>query len=668
VAADGGRPGLDLWIPVPGLFQEKEAGVMFNGDISGIIEKDRQEKVRDRFEGTFLDYVEIVRENPEVAMLAHQRIYNLISKAGVEVVKTDEDPRLRRIYGNDIIKKYKFFENFYGIDKTIMKIVRYFHSAAMAGEESRQVLYLVGPVGSGKSSIMEEIKRALEASQEIYALKGCPMQEEPLHLVPYQLRSKFEEILNVKIEGDLCPICRYRLKNEYDGRYEDFPVIKTGFSVSARRGIGVVPPVDPNNQDTSVLIGSVDISKIDLYPEDDPRVLSLNGAFNVGNRGVVEFIEVFKNETEYLHAMITATQEKYIPSPGKGPMIYFDGVILAHSNEAEWNKFKSDHTNEAILDRIVKIEIPYCLELNEEIKIYEKILRKSRFRAHIAPHTIEVASMFAILTRLAPSSKVDLMTKLKIYNGEEIVEKGMTRKIDIMELREEAPREGMTGISTRFIMKALDMALSESEYDCINPISVMEMLIRSVKELSISEEEKNKYIRFIQDSVKKEYNKILEKEITKAFIYGYREQAESLFNNYLDHAEAYVNRTRIKDPNTCEELEPDEKFMRSIEEQIGITEASAKGFRADVTAYMFFVMRNGGKLDYCSYEPLKEAIEKKLTASVKELSRIITKAKVRDEEQNRKYNAMVAEMKRNGYCDHCCNVVLKYSANNLWKD
>ncbi|NLH95717.1 MAG: PrkA family serine protein kinase [Clostridiaceae bacterium] len=641
---------------------------MFDGDISGIIEKDRQERARDNFEGTFLDYLEIVRKDPDVAMLAHQRIYNLIINAGVEVVKTDEDPRLRRIYGNDIIKKYKFFENFYGIDKTIMKIVRYFHSAAMSGEESRQVLYLVGPVGSGKSSIMEEIKRALEASQEIYALKGCPMQEEPLHLIPYHLRNRFEEILKVRIEGDLCPICRYRLKHEYNGRFEDFRVIRTGFSVSGRKGIGVVPPVDPNNQDTSVLIGSVDISKIDLYPEDDPRVLSLNGAFNVGNRGVVEFIEVFKNETEYLHAMITATQEKYIPSPGKGPMIYFDGVILAHSNEAEWNKFKSDHTNEAILDRIVKIEIPYCLELNEEIRIYEKILKKSRFQAHIAPHTIEVASMFAILTRLAPSSKVDLMTKLRIYNGEEIVEKGMTRKIDIMELREEAPREGMTGISTRFIMKALDMALSESEANCINPISVMEMLIRAVKELSVSDEEKNKYVRFIQDYVKKEYNRILEKEVTRAFIYGYREQAESLFNNYLDHAEAYVNRTRIKDPNTGEELEPDEKFMRSIEEQIGITEASAKGFRADVTAYMFFVIRNGGKLDYSCYEPLKEAIEKKLTASVRELSRIITKARVRDEEQNRKYNTMVAEMKRNGYCDHCCNVVLKYSANNLWKD
>lgn len=440
------------------------------------------------------------------------------------------------------------------------------------------------------------------------------------------------------------------------------------FSIRSRKGIGVVPPVDPNNQDTSVLIGSVDISKLDIYPEDDPRVLSLNGAFNVGNRGIVEFIEVFKNETEYLHTMITATQEKSIPSPGKGSMIYFDGIILAHSNEAEWNKFKSDHTNEAILDRIVKIEIPYCLELDEEIRIYEKMLKKSKFKEHIAPHTIEIASMFAILTRLSPSNKVDPMTKLRIYNGEEIIEKGMTRKIDIMELKEEAPREGMTGISTRFIMKVLDTALSEAENNCINPIDVMEILVKSIKELSISEEERTRYLQYIQNNIRKEYNKILDKEITRAFIHGYKEQAESLFNNYLDHAEAYVNRTKLKDINTGEELEPDEKFLRSIEEQIGITESAAKGFRSDVTAYMFYVLRTGGKLNYESYEPLKEAIEKKLTSSVSELCRIITLAKVRDKEQSEKYNAMVAEMKKNGYCDHCCNVILKYAANNLWKD
>ncbi len=642
---------------------------MAKADISSIIRRDREERKNGHFEGTLLDYLEILKGNPDAAILAHQRMYNLITAPGVEVIKTDENPRLRRIYGNDIIKKYKFFEDdFFGIDKTIMKLVRYFHSAAMEGEESRQVLYLVGPVGSGKSSLMEALKRALETSTEIYALKGCPIREEPLHLIPKHLRKQFEEILNVRIEGDLCPICRYRLKNEFKGEYEKFPVETLGFSIRSRKGVGVVPPVDPNNQDTSVLIGSVDISKIDMYPEDDPRVLSLNGAFNVGNRGIVEFIEVFKNETEYLHTMITATQEKSIPSPGKGSMIYFDCIILAHSNEAEWNKFKSDHTNEAILDRIVKIEIPYCLELNEEIKIYEKILKKSKFKAHIAPHTIEIASMFAILTRLVPSAKVDPMTKLKIYNGEEIVEKGMARKIDILELREEVQREGMSGISTRFIMKALDTTLSESEHDCINPISVMETLIKSVKELAIAEDEKSRYLAFIQDTIRKEYNKILEKEITKAFIIGYREQAESLFNNYLDHSEAFVNKTKIKDRNTGEELEPDEKFLRSIEEQIGIPDSAAKGFRADVTAYMFFVLRNGGKLDYNSYEPLKEAIEKKLTASVRELSRVVTLAKVRDKEQNEKYNAMVEEMKNNGYCDSCCNVILKYAANNLWKD
>ncbi|HPT91371.1 MAG TPA: serine protein kinase, partial [Acetivibrio sp.] len=298
----------------------------------------------------------------------------------------------------------------------------------------------------------------------------------------------------------------------------------------------------------------------------------------------------------------------------------------------------------------------------------ESILRESKFDAHIAPHTIEIASMFAILTRLAPSNKVDPITKLKIYNGEEVIEKGMTRKIDIFELREEAPREGMTGISTRFIMKSLDTALSESVHNCINPISVLETLVKAVKELSIGEEERERYLRFLQDTVRKEYNKILEKEITKAFIHGYREQAESLFNNYLDHAEAFVNKTKIKDRNTGEELEPDEKFLRSIEEQIGITDTAATGFRADVTAYMFYVLRNGGKLDYTSYEPLKEAIEKKLMASVKDISRVITQAKVRDQEQSEKYDSMVEEMKRNGYCDNCCNVILKYAANNLWKD
>lgn len=634
------------------------------------IETDREKSEKEKFEGTFLDYLNLVKENPDIVKLAHKRLYDMIISKGVEELKGEDNQRVRKIYGNEVIRKYGFFKNeFYGIDKVIMKIASYFKSAAMKGEESRQVLYLVGPVGAGKSSIVESLKSALEQCKPVYSLKGCPMHEEPLHLLPKHLRPEFEKMLGVQIEGDLCPVCKYKLLHEYGGRYEEFPVERTGFSIRSRKGVGVVPPVDPNNQDTSILTGSIDISKMDLYSEDDPRIFSLNGAFNVGNRGLVEFIEVFKNDVEYLHTIITATQEKAVPSPGKGSMIYFDGVIVAHSNEAEWNKFKSDHTNEAILDRIVKVEVPYCLELNEEVKIYEKILNKSNFKAHIAPHTIEIAAMFAILSRLVPSAKVDPMTKLKIYNGEEIVEKGTTKKIDITELREEAGQyEGMKGISTRFIIKAIDNALSDSEYDCINPLSIMESIIKSIKELDIAADDKKKYLGFIQDTIRKEYNKVLEKEISKAFIHSFREQAESLFNNYIDNAEAFVNKTKIKDLSTGEELNPDEEFMRSIEEQIGVYEASAKGFRSDVTSYMFYLVRKGGELDYTSYEPLKEAIEKKLIASVKDLSRIITKSKVRNKEQVEKYDSMVEEMKKNGYCLHCCDVILKYAANNLWRD
>ena len=639
-------------------------------DFRTMIQKDREERNRKHFEGTFLDYLEIIKENPIAARLAHGRLYSVITEPGIRVERPEDNPRMRRLHRHETNRKYAFFENeFFGMDKVINQIVRYFNSASMGGEESRQVLYLVGPVGAGKSSLMEKLKAGLEESNPIYCIKGCPMHEEPLHLLPHHMREEFAHVLGITIEGDLCPVCRFRLKNEFNREYEKFPIEGVDFSTRSRRGIGVVPPVDPNNQDTSILIGSEDISKLDLYSEDDPRVLSLNGAFNAGNRGIVEFIEVFKNETEYLHTMITATQEKMIPAPGKHSMIYFDGVILAHSNEAEWEKFKADHTNEAILDRIVKVEVPYVLELDEEVKIYKKIIQRSRFNAHIAPHTIEIASMFAILTRLQPTNKCDLLTKLKLYNGQEIVEKGYHQKIDAEELREEAVNEGMSGISTRFVMKSIDNAISESEYNCINPISIREAMIAQVKEMSLADDVRKRYLGFLQDTLHKEYLDVLEKEVTKAFVHSYAEQAETLFQNYLDHAEAYVNRTKVKDQNTKEELEPDQKLLRSIEEQIGITVSAAEGFRQDVTSYMFALLRRKEKVNYRSYAPLRDAIERKLMTSVRDLSRIVTKAKTRDKEQGEKYEIMVNTMiEQNNYCPHCCEVVLRYAANNLWKD
>jgi serine protein kinase len=635
-----------------------------------LIQQDRATRDVREWRGTLLDYLERLKQEPSLTKLAHARMHEVIVKAGVREIGDTDDARAKRLFKDEPVKVYSFFaDEFFGIEKVVAQIARYFHSAALKGEESRQVLYLMGPVGSGKSSLVEKLQHGLEDHEPFYAIDGCPMFEEPLHLIPRHLRREFEKMLGVHIEGDLCPVCRFRLREEFGERYEEVPVITHLFSKRNRAGIGVVPPVDPNNQDTSVLIGSEDISKLDLYSEGDPRVLDLNGALNVGNRGMVEFIEVFKNETEYLHAMITATQEKVIPAPGRHGMVYVDTVIVAHSNEAEWRKFKADHTNEAILDRIVVVKVPYNLRLSEEVKIYQKIIRNSDFRAHVAPHTLEIASMFAILSRLEPTSKCDLMTKLKLYNGEEVVEKGKTKKIDVQELRDDTKREGMSGISTRFIMKALDNALSDNVIGhCINPISVREALINMTKEADLPDDTRKQYLDFLQDILHKEYLDVLEKEITKAFVYSYQEQAESLFQNYLDHAEAYVNKTKVKDRNTKEELHADEGFLKSIEEQIAIIGSAAEGFRQEVIAYLWAATRRGERISFRSYEPIKEAIEKKLMTSVRDISRIITKARTRDEEQTEKYTAMVNSLLENGYCPSCVDVVLKYAANNLWKD
>ena len=623
----------------------------------------------EKFEGTLEDYLSLIENGDTVPCLAHKRLHDAIIKHGISRMK-ESDSRCQKVFNGDEIKTYNYFQShFFGMEHAIKKVMRFLHSASMKGEEGRQVLLLLGPVGAGKSAVVEHMKKALESAPDIYHIKNCPIREEPLHLIPRSLREEFKETYGITIEGDLCPVCRHRLLEKHDSDYMAVPIVKSSFSIRGRRGIGVVPPMDPNTQDTSILIGSEDISKLDLYPEDDPRVLSLNGAFNVGNRGIVEFVEVFKNEIEFLHTMITATQEKSVPSPGKQAMIYFDGVILTHCNEAEWNKFKSEHTNEAILDRIVRINVPYCLEYSQEERIYRKLLDSSDFDCHIAPHTLEVASMFAVLSRLKPTNKVDSLTKMKIYNGEEIIEKGLIKKVDINDLREEARDEGMSGISTRFVMKAIDNALADSDKNMITPVSMRDSLIKQVKEQVSNEEDRKKYLLFLQKALHEEYLKILEKEITKAFVSAYEEQAESLFNNYLDHAEAYVNATKVKDRVTNEEMDADERFLTSIEEQIGIKGTARDNFRADITSYMFAKLRRGEVIDWKAYGPLKEAIEHRLVSSVKEISRIVTKSKSRDTKQQRKYGEMVATLVKDyGYNEDSAEEVIKFAANNLWRD
>ncbi len=633
------------------------------------IKHHRGSKKEEKFSGCLEDYLQLLETNKDIAILAHKRLYDQILSHGLTTLD-ESDHRCNKIFDGEDVKVYDYFASqFFGMERPLEKVMRFLRSAAMRGEESRQVLLLLGPVGAGKSALVEHIKGALEQCTAAYVLEGCPIREEPLHLIPRSLREDFAATYGVRIEGDLCPVCRHRLINEFDGDYTKFPITQSSFSVRGRKGVGVVPPMDPNTQDTSLLIGSEDISKLDLYPEDDPRVLSLNGAFNVGNRGIVEFVEVFKNEIEFLHTMITATQEKNVPSPGKQAMIYFDGVILAHCNEAEWNKFKSEHTNEAILDRIVRVNVPYTLEFEQEVKIYKKLIDRSDFESHIAPHTLEVAAMFAVLSRLKSSNKVDPLTKMKIYNGEEIVEKGLIKKVDIKDLREEVEDEGMTGISTRFVMKAIDAALSDSTKNMITPISIRDALVKQVKEQVVNADDRKVYLQFLQKTLHEEYLSILEKEITKAFVTAYEEQAESLFNNYLDHAEAYVNNTKVKDRVTNEEMEADEKFLQTIEEQIGIKGSSKNNFRADITSYMFAKLRRGETIDWRSYGPLREAIEHKLVASVRDISRIVTKSKSRDVKQQKKFNAMVKTLMDDyGYNEDSAEEVIKFASNNLWRD
>jgi len=621
-----------------------------------------------KFSGNLMDYIELIEKDPSIVKSAHKRLYEALIDHG-SYSMPDSNFRKYKIFDGENIKIYNYFENeFFGMENVISKIMSFLSSAAQKGEESRQVLLLMGPVGAGKSALTEHIKKALDG-KPYFHLKGDPHRGEPLQLIPRSLRDSFEKTLNVKIDGDISPIARHKLMNELDGKYENFEIEESTFSQRARRGVASVPPMDANSQDVSVLIGSVDISKLDKYSEDDPRALSLNGAFNVGNRGIVELVEVFKNEIEFLHTIITATQEKRVPSPGKSDMLYFDGVIIAHCNEAEWNRFQSEHTNEAIMDRIVKVTVPYCLELDQEIKIYEKMLSKSEFKAHIAPHTLKIASMFSIMSRLKPSSKCDLLTKMKIYNGEDIIEKGRVKKVDIKDLKEEAKHEGLDGISTRFITKALDHALTNSEKNMITPVSVMESLSRMVKEQISDEQFKSNCLELLQKTIREEYLKILENEIAKAFISAYEEQAQSLFDTYLDNAEAYTTRTKLKDRVTKEERQPDENFMKSIEEQIGITGSSKDGFRSDVAAYMFARMRRGEKVEYKTYEPLKEAIESYLISSIKSVARIVTKSKTRDDDQQKKYSEMVETMiEEYGYTAESAEEILAYAANNLWRD
>ncbi|HBQ28568.1 MAG TPA: protein prkA [Desulfotomaculum sp.] len=611
------------------------------------------------WEGTFADYLEVIKNNSFVCQLAHSRIYEMIKAAGVEETGG--------------VKQYKFFASeLFGLAKTLEKLVEeYFHPAARRLDVRKRILLLMGPVSGGKSTLVTMLKHGLEKFSytnegALYAIKGCPMHEEPLHLVPRELRDEFQKEYGVYAEGELCPYCRLMVETEYQGQIEKVPVERIFLSEDKRIGVGTFTPSDPKSQDIADLTGSIDFSTITEYgSESDPRAYRFDGELNIANRGVMEFQEMLKCDEKFLWNLLSLSQEGSFKA-GRFALISADEMIVAHTNENEYKAFIANKKNEALQSRIIVMKIPYNLRVSEEIKIYEKLIKQSDLKdVHISPHTLRAASIFSVLSRLKESKKqgMDIVKKMKLYDGEDV--EGFKLK-DVTELQNEFPDEGMNGVDPRYVINRLSSALIRTSTKCINALDAL----RSLKDgfdqhPSITKEEKERLLNFISVA-RQEYDEIAKKEIQKAFVYSYEESAKVLFDNYLDNIEAYCNSAKLKDPITDEEVNPDEKLMRSIEEQIGVSENAKKSFREEILLRLSSYARKGRKFDYTSHERLREAVEKKLFADLKDVVKITTSTKTPDPEQLKRINEVSAKLiSEYDYCPVCANELLKYVGSLL---
>ncbi|WP_077329604.1 PrkA family serine protein kinase [Virgibacillus siamensis] len=628
-------------------------------DILNKVKSHREEENRLRWEGTFAEYLEIVKERPEVAQTAHSRVYNMIKSSGI----SERDGR----------KMYRFFgEGIFGLEDAMERLVEeYFHPAAKRLDVRKRILLLMGPVSGGKSTIVTMLKRGLEAYSRtdegaVYAIKDCPMHEDPLHLIPKHLREDFYKEYGIRIEGSLSPLNSMRLEKEYGGRIEDVKVERIFLSEDKRTGIGTFSPSDPKSQDIADLTGSIDFSTIAEYgSESDPRAYRFDGELNKANRGMMEFQEMLKCDEKFLWHLLSLTQEGNFKA-GRFALISADELIVAHTNEAEYRSFISNKKNEALHSRIIVMPIPYNLRVSQEERIYQKMIKESDMaHVHIAPHALRVAAIFSILTRLEDSGKqgVDVVKKMRLYDGDSV--EGYDQ-LDVDELRKEFPEEGMNGIDPRYVINRISSTIIRKEVPSINALDVLRSLKDGLDQHpSISDDDREDYMNYISVA-RKEYDEIAKKEVQKAFVYSYEESAKTLMDNYLDNVEAFCNKTKLQDPLTGEEMQPDEKLMRSIEEQIGISENAKKAFREEILIRISAYARKGKRFDYNSHERLREAIQKKLFADLKDVVKITTTSQTPDESQLKKINEVIARLiDEYGYNSTSANELLRYVGSLL---
>ncbi|MFA5932792.1 MAG: protein prkA [Microgenomates group bacterium] len=625
-----------------------------------------------RHEGTNDLFGELATYSSERAKLASETM-----TLGEYFNKITENPRLARNsfqYILDTVSQPEFFTSgkhaLFGIEKTTNQLTEVLKGGAKGLEIGRRILLLMGPPGGGKTSLVEILKAGMESYSltpegALYGIKDCPMHEDPLKLIPETLREQFLGKYGITVEGDLCPQCKHEYKNKNIADLRSAEIVhRVLLSKSERVGIGNFKPSDPKSQDITELVGSVDFSKLSEYGvSSDPRAYRFDGELNIANRGLMEFVEMLKIEPQFLYATLDLSQSRVIKPP-RFADISADLVIVAHTNQTEYDNFMKKKENEAMQDRIIIIPVPYNLRVSDEVKIYSKLVAdaagQGEGKVHLAPLALKTAATFAVLSRLAKENGISAMSKLRGYNGE-YVEDLTPEKIK--ELQEKRPDEGMEGVSPRFVIDCLSQAIIKKDTECLTPPNVLRALREGMawhtNTREYTKEQKDAFHSFVSEA-RKDYDEAAKTEVQRAFVYSYEESAKNLFKNYLDNIRAYSFSRKLKDPVTGDDVQADEKLMRKIETQIGIDESSKKAFRDEILRSAGDLSADGKSFDYKSHTRLNDAIEKTLFADLKDVIKITTNTRNPDPEQLAKINSVAATLMEKGYCATCANDLLKY--------
>ncbi len=601
------------------------------------------------------EYLELCKADPSTYASAAERLLMAIGEP--ELIDTSLDPRLSRIFSNKVIKRYPAFADFHGMEDAVERIVSFFKHAAQGLEERKQILYLLGPVGGGKSSIAEKLK-ALMQQVPFYAIKDSPVFESPLGLFNASEDGHILEedygIPRRYLNSIMSPWAVKRL-HEYNGDISQFRVVKLYPSILQQIAIAKTEPGDENNQDISALVGKVDIRKLEEFPQNDPDAYSYSGALCRANQGLMEFVEMFKAPIKVLHPLLTATQEgNYNSTEGLGALP-FNGVVLAHSNESEWHSFRNNKNNEAFIDRIYIVKVPYCLRVSDEIKIYQKLLANSSLAsAHCAPDTLNMLAQFSVLSRLKEPENSNVYSKMRIYDGENLKDTDPKAK-SIQEYRDAAGvDEGMSGLSTRFAFKILSKVFNYDNTEvAANPVHLLYVLEQQIEQEQFPTETSERYLRFLKEYLAPRYVEFIGKEIQTAYLESYSEYGQNIFDRYVLYADFWIQDQEYRDPDTGEILDRSalNEELEKIEKPAGIS--NPKDFRNEIVN---FVLRarahnNGKNPSWLSYEKLRVVIEKKMFSNTEDLLPVISfNAKASTEDQ-KKHNDFVTRMVERGYTE-----------------